>query len=185
MHRMAGLLVIIWLAASAPAQAQTFSQGVAQSGTISGANTPATTTNAAALPQTPCSTSGSSFIGSLSMALSCESGSTGAASSNAVSSNASTSFTGGAAAGSTTTGFAPGAAAPGISASASLNPQAAVQLPGESSNTSTQGANTTASSAGSGRGASSTMPCSPAIPSTTGTGASAGELFGAASLGGC
>ncbi len=183
MHRMAGLLVIIWLAASAAAPAQIFSQGVAQSGTISGASTPATTTNA--LPETPCSTSGSSFIGSLSMALSCESGSTGVASSNAASSNASTSFTGGPADGSTTTGFAPGAAAPGISASASFNPQAAVQLPGESSNTSTQGANTTASSAGTGRGVSSTIPCSPAIPSTTGTGASAGELFGAASLGGC
>src|ERR1700744_243968 len=121
MHRMAGLLVIIWLAASAAAQAQTFSQGVAQSGTIPGASTPATTANAAALAQTPCSTSGSSFIGSLSMALSCASGPTGAASSNGVSSNASTSFTGGPAAGSTTTGFAPGAAAPGISASASLN----------------------------------------------------------------
>jgi hypothetical protein len=188
MHRMIGFLVIIWLATSAAAQAQTVSQGTFQNGTTSGAGTSttntlssttssvfdSTTVNGTSLPGTSCS-----FIGSLSMGLGCESDSSGVASSNT-----STSPTFAPAAGSAAIGSASAGGAAGISASASVNPQAAVQLPGETPNTSTQGANTTAAT-GTGLGASSRMPCSPTISSATGTGASVGELFGAGSLGGC
>ena len=60
----------------------------------------------------------------------------------------------------------------GISASASIDPQAALQLPGEASNTPTQGPNTTASQPA----AASTPACSASVPSTTG-GSSPGQSF--------
>jgi hypothetical protein len=193
MHRMIGFLVIIWLATSAAVQAQTvsqgtFSQGTIQNGTTLGAVTSTTSTlssttssafgsttvNGTSLPGTSCS-----FTGSLSIGLGCETGSSGVASSNT-----STSPTSAPAGGSAAIGAGSAGGASGISASASVNPQTAVQLPGETPNTSTQGANTTAATA-TGLGASSRMPCSPTISSVTGTGSSVGELFGAGSLGGC
>lgn len=166
MHRTTGFLVLIWLATSAAAQAQVVPQGTVPNGKISGTSASAagtkaspgssatgdtTTVNGASFPGTPCSSVGGSFIGSLSMALGCDAGPSGVSSSNAASSNASASFTAAPAAGSTTTsGSGSAGTASGISASASVNPQAAVQLPGEAPNASTQGARSTASNAGAG-----------------------------------
>jgi hypothetical protein len=146
MQRIAGFMMLIWLATSAAAQAQTVPQGTSRPGTGLVKSSSATTS-----PHSAFSAFGT---------------------------------TTGGAAGPATPGSASASATAGISAAPSANPQAAVQLPGEASNASTQGANSTASGAAAGHGASS-MPCLPALPSATGTTASAGELFGAASLGGC
>jgi hypothetical protein len=67
-----------------------------------------------------------------------------------------------------------------MSASPSINAQAALQLPGEAPNTTTQGANTTAAQPG----VSSTVPCTPAIPSKAGA-LTTGNLFGGISPSGC
>lgn len=67
----------------------------------------------------------------------------------------------------------------GISAPASVNPQTAVQLPGEARNSSTQAPNTTASAPAA---SSNPPPCSATIPTTTG-GASVGGLFGGGASG--
>jgi hypothetical protein len=74
-----------------------------------------------------------------------------------------------------------------ISASSTINPQRAVQLPGEAANNSTQAPTTsaTASSGGAAAGTSSNnAACSTAIPTTTGE-LSVGGLFSAGSPGGC
>jgi hypothetical protein len=84
-------------------------------------------------------------------------------------------------AGQTTTGSVAGA----ISASPTINPQRAVQLPGEAANTSTQTPTTAAAaSGGAAAGTPSNAACSTAIPTTTGA-AGVGGLFGAGSVGGC
>src|SRR6185437_3125020 len=77
MQRIAGFLLLAWLATSAAAQGQIVSQSTSPNGTTSATSTSATATfdattvNGASLPGTPCSVSGGSFIGSLSMALGC------------------------------------------------------------------------------------------------------------------
>jgi hypothetical protein len=73
-----------------------------------------------------------------------------------------------------------------MSASPTINPQRAVQLPGEAANTSTQAPTTSAAAAsgGAAAGTSSNAACSTAIPTTTGA-SSVGGLFGAGSIGGC
>ena len=73
-----------------------------------------------------------------------------------------------------------------ISASPTINPQRAMQLPGEAANTSTQAPATSASAAsgGAAAGTSSNAACSTAIPTTTGA-SGVGGLFGAGSIGGC
>jgi hypothetical protein len=86
-------------------------------------------------------------------------------------------------AGQTTTGsVATGA----INASPTINPQRAVQLPGEAANTSTQAPTTSAAapSGGAAAGTSSNAACSTVIPTTTGE-LGVGGLFGAGSVGGC
>ncbi|HEY0909015.1 MAG TPA: hypothetical protein VGD75_02160, partial [Bradyrhizobium sp.] len=73
-----------------------------------------------------------------------------------------------------------------ISASPTVDPQHAVQLPGEGANSSRQAPTTSASAASGGAGAStsSNAACSTAIPTTTGA-SGVGGLFGAGSVGGC
>jgi hypothetical protein len=73
-----------------------------------------------------------------------------------------------------------------ISASPTINPQRAVQLPGEAANTSTQAPTTSAAaSGGAAAGTSSNnTACSTAIPTTTGE-LGVGGLFGAGSVGSC
>jgi hypothetical protein len=68
----------------------------------------------------------------------------------------------------------------GISASPSVNPQRAAQLPGEGANASTQAPNTTAASAPS---VASSTPCTSSVPTTEG--ASMSDVFGGTSGGGC
>ena len=69
----------------------------------------------------------------------------------------------------------------GMSASASVNPQRATQLPGEGSNASTQVPNTTAASSAS---VSGSVPCTNSVPTTAG-GANMTGVFGGASASGC
>jgi hypothetical protein len=73
-----------------------------------------------------------------------------------------------------------------ISASPTVDPQHAAQLPGEGANISRQAPTTSASAAsgGAGVGTSSNAACSTAIPTTTGA-SGGGGLFGAGSIGGC
>jgi hypothetical protein len=77
----------------------------------------------------------------------------------------------------------------GINAASSINPQTAVQLPGETSNTATQSPTTTASApaassaASAGAGASGTL-CSSSVSSTSGE-LSAASLAGGISTNGC
>jgi hypothetical protein len=73
-----------------------------------------------------------------------------------------------------------------ISASPTINPQRAMQLPGEAANASTQAPATSASAApgGAAAGTSSNAACSTAIPTMTGA-SGIGGLFGAGSIGGC
>jgi hypothetical protein len=73
-----------------------------------------------------------------------------------------------------------GAGSSQLGGSASANPQAPRQLPGEASNTSSQVPSTTTSLPA----AASTTLCSPAITSAAGT-SSPADLFGGASLNGC
>jgi hypothetical protein len=73
-----------------------------------------------------------------------------------------------------------GAGSSQLGASASVNPQAPRQLPGEAPNTSSQVPSTTTSPPA----AASTTLCSPAITSAAGT-SSPADLFGGASLNGC
>jgi hypothetical protein len=82
---------------------------------------------------------------------------------------------------STTSGTATAGA---MSAPAFVNPQRAVQLSGEGTNTSTQAPTASAASGGAGVGTSSNAACSTAIPTTTGA-SGGGGLFGAGSVGGC
>ena len=78
-----------------------------------------------------------------------------------------------------------GSVAGAISASPTINPQRAVQLPGEAANTSTQTPTTAAAaSGGAAAGTFSNAACSTAIPTTTGA-AGVGGLFGAGSVRGC
>ena len=192
MHRMAGFLLLTWLATSAAAQAQVVSQSIAPNGTTS-----ATSTSATGTFDTPPSM-GRAFRERLARRRALRSSAASPWRSAAVPVHRllprrvrvhrmpRRSFAAVPAGGPVTTGLgSAGVAAPGISASPSINPQSAVQLPGEAPNTSTQGANTTASSAAAGFSGSSSIPCSPTIPSATGTVTSAGALFGSASLGGC
>jgi hypothetical protein len=77
----------------------------------------------------------------------------------------------------------------GINATSSINPQTAVQLPGETSNSATQSPTTTASApaaasaASAGAGASGTL-CSSSVSTTTGE-LSAASLAGGISTNGC
>jgi hypothetical protein len=73
--------------------------------------------------------------------------------------------------------------APGISASPSISPQRAVQLPGEQPNTSTEAPNTTASAPAASSGFSG-LSCSATIPTTAGSSSMTG-IFGGGLSGGC
>lgn len=77
------------------------------------------------------------------------------------------------------------ASASTIGAPPFIDPQKAVQLPGEGANTSAQAPITSASAASGGAGVgTSNAACSTAIPATTGA-SGGGGLFGAGSIGGC
>jgi hypothetical protein len=129
---------------------------------------------------------------SSSLTMSTQSASTGAASSlgatsSAISATASDPLavpTSTLPSGQTTTGSV---AIGAISASPTINPQRAVQLPGEAANTSTQAPTTSAAAASGGAAAgtsSNNAACSTAIPTTTGE-LGVGGLFGAGSTSGC
>ena len=172
MERMLILAMMLW-AVAGTAHAQVNSQvnsGVTPSATSPAQmscppfNSPAGRTSAAAACD-PLSVPTSTIPGSMSGATASTSGS-GAFSS-------STSGTGAA----SSTGIG---AVSSISAPSSINPQAAVQLPGESANRAIQAPNTTASQAG----VPSTALCSAVMPSTTGT-SNPVTAFAGVSPGGC
>lgn len=188
MERTFIFVMVLWLGALGAAHAQVGpqvnpqdgSQASSQSGPeTSTAAPPASATPGATqaspggtgLTQVPCSTLSTS-IGGVAQAFGCAADPLNVPASN-VSSPPAISPTGPAA------GAATGSTA-GISAPPSINPQIARQLPGEASNTPTQGPVTT----GSQPAAPSTTLCSPSIPSTAGV-SSAGSLVGAISPSGC
>jgi hypothetical protein len=96
---------------------------------------------------------------------------------------------GGAVGGSTAVGVGASAAS-SITAPASTNPQSALQLPGETANTSTDAAKVTTraavgGSSGSPSSSSSSTSCQVSVPSTDGGSANLTDIFGGASSGGC
>ena len=173
--------MILWLAASETAHAQTSSQISPQPspavpsnlGSIGGSQV---SPGGTGLTKTPGSTSGIS-ASSMATATGSASDPLNVPTANANQSNSSTGLpvapTAGSAPGSTT----------GISASPSINSQQALQLPGEARNAATQAPNST-SSASSAPGLSSAVPCFASIPTTTGA-SSPGNLFGAGLGSGC
>jgi hypothetical protein len=157
MERVFIFVIILWLGAFETPHAQVSPQfGPAPSATLG-----------AGVTETPCTTSSLS-VSSTSTATGCVPNPLNVPNSSAISPTRST------------TGTVPGSSASGMSASPSINPQTALQLPGEAPNTTAQAPITTASQPG----VSSTAICSPAIASTAGA-LSPGNLVGTISLGGC
>jgi hypothetical protein len=95
---------------------------------------------------------------------------------------------GGATGGSTTPAIGTGAGATAsITAPASTSPQSALQLPGETADTSTQAANVTTRAAVGGSSVSSSTgtSCQVTVPSTDGGSANLTEAFGSSASNGC
>jgi hypothetical protein len=79
-------------------------------------------------------------------------------------------------------------AASSITAPASTNPQSALQLPGETANTSTDSAKVTTRAAVSGSStsqSSQSTSCQVSVPSTDGGSVNLTDIFGSGSPGGC
>jgi hypothetical protein len=177
MQRMFIFAMAMWLGSLAAANAQTATQPSApqigqplpQAGV---AATAMDNSSSLLMPQQSGSTGAASSLGATSSAISATASDPLAVPTSTLPS-----------AGQTTTGSA---AIGAISASPTINPQRAVQLPGEAANTSTQAPTTSAAAAsgGAAAGTSSNAACSTAIPTTTGE-LSVGGLFGAGSAGGC
>jgi hypothetical protein len=179
MQRLFIFAMALWLAGFGAAQAQTSSQATSQ------AQVGQPTQQAGVAPTTiaplpPATTAGATQNESAATQPGLPASSASAASDTDPLSvpTSTTSTSGGATTGTATAGT--------MSAPAVVNPQRAVQLPGEGTNTSTQAPTTSASAAsgGAAAGTSSNAACSTAIPTTTGA-SGGGGLFGAGSIGGC
>ena len=188
MRRMLMFAMVVWLTGIGVVQAQTSSQAnsparvgqpTQQAGVASTTMAPLPPATTGSMPnQATATPSGSTASSSSNETPSSAAVSNAASASDPLSVPTSTTPT----SGEVTTGAATAGA---ISSLPLVNPQKAVQLPGEGANTSTQAPTTSASpSGGAAAGTSSNAACFTAVPTTTGA-SGAGGLFGVDSVGGC